>query len=73
MVPHSEFVRLADGNRLISKAWDDRVGCALIVEVLEPLSGETHQNVVYGVWTPWEEMGRANATVEMPEALAPTW
>ena len=67
VAPEGTLTRLADRNLLVSKAWDDRVGCALIADVLERFSTEAHPNTLYGAWTTWEETGRANATVEMPE------
>ncbi|HXK59664.1 MAG TPA: peptidase M28 [Acidobacteriota bacterium] len=70
IVPEGAFTRMADPNMLLAKAWDDRVGCAVIAEVLERLQQTPHPNTVYGAWTPLEEVGRLNATVEM-ENLRP--
>ena len=66
IVPEGTFRRMSDPNRMISKAWDDRVGCALIVETIEALLKQKHPNTIYAAWTTEEEMGRANATVDLP-------
>ena len=52
---------VVQGNRLIAKAMDDRIGCALGVQALLEL-GET-PNDVYFVFTVQEEVGIRGATV----------
>ena len=34
---------------LLAKAWDNRIGCAIAIDVLKQLKDEKHPNVVYGV------------------------
>lgn len=46
---------------LLAKAWDNRIGCALAIEVLKRLKDEQHPNVVYGVGTVQEEIGLRGA------------
>lgn len=46
---------------LLAKAWDNRIGCAIAIEVLKRLKGEKHPNVVYGVGTVQEEVGLRGA------------
>ena len=61
IVPFSSFVRMANPKLLLSKAWDDRVGCAIMVDVLKRLNSESHPNSVYGVGTVQEEVGLRGA------------
>ncbi|MGE5484436.1 MAG: M42 family metallopeptidase [Ignavibacteriales bacterium] len=62
IVPDSRFGVMANGKVLMGKAWDDRVGCALFVEVLRRLASARHPNTVYGVGTVQEEVGLRGAT-----------
>jgi endoglucanase len=61
IVPQEPFRRLGDKKFILSKAWDDRVGCALMIELLEALAKTTHPNTVYGVGTTQEEVGTRGA------------
>jgi putative aminopeptidase FrvX len=61
IAPESRFGTLKDKKLLVAKAWDDRVGCALFIEVLRALQKETHPNAVYGVGTVQEEVGTRGA------------
>ncbi|MCK4284359.1 MAG: M42 family metallopeptidase [Candidatus Brocadiae bacterium] len=61
IVPQEKFRRLGDGKHLLAKAWDDRVGCALMIEVLQALQKIAHPNTVYGVGTTQEEVGTRGA------------
>lgn len=60
VVPFSPFADLGNG-RLLGKAWDDRVGCAMVIEVLRQLAECDHPNTVYGVGTTQEEAGLLGA------------
>lgn len=66
IVPQSSFLQLGKAGRYISKAWDDRVGCALLAQLTRLFASRTHPNTIYVAWTTGEEFGRSNATVEMP-------
>jgi endoglucanase len=57
----SAFTIMAHGRTYLSKAWDDRVGCAVIVDVFRALAGQPHPNMVYGVGTVQEEVGLRGA------------
>ena len=46
---------------LLAKAWDNRIGCAIAIDVLKNLKGADHPNVVYGVGTVQEEVGLRGA------------
>jgi endoglucanase len=56
VVPHAEFLPLANPRLLSSKAFDNRVGVALMVEVLRSL-GADHPSTVFGVGAVQEEVG----------------
>jgi endoglucanase len=61
IVPDAKFVRLANGKTYLSKAFDDRIGCALMTEVLQHFSQQAHPNAIYGVATVQEEVGLRGA------------
>lgn len=60
-VPYFEFQPMKNEKLLLAKAWDNRVGCAIAIEVLKQLKDEAHPNVVYGVGTVQEEVGLRGA------------
>lgn len=57
ITPYFEFEQMANPNYLVAKAWDNRVGCALCVDILKKLKNKSHENVVYAVGTVQEEVG----------------
>lgn len=59
--PVSVFTPMANDKMLLSKAWDNRIGCAVMVSVLELLQHKRHDNTVYGVGTVQEEVGLRGA------------
>ena len=61
ITPAIEFQELANKNYLLAKAWDNRIGCAIAIEVLKRLKCEKHPNIVYGVGTVQEEVGLRGA------------
>ena len=65
VIPRADFVSLANGKTYLSKAFDDRVGVALIVSTLEQLKSFEHPNTVYGVATVQEEVGVRGATTSV--------
>ncbi len=64
IVPVGQFVAMANPRFYLSKAFDDRLGCALAIQVLrqlaDPASGG-HPNTVYAVGTVQEEVGTRGA------------
>jgi endoglucanase len=62
VVPRADFMVMANGKTYLSKAFDNRVGTALVVSVLQALQGKRHPNTVYGVVTVMEEVGLRGAT-----------
>ncbi len=61
IVPLSQFTVMANSKTYLAKAFDDRVGCALIISALQRLAGEKHPNTVFGVATVQEEVGARGA------------
>jgi putative aminopeptidase FrvX len=57
IIPRADFIALAGGSTFLSKAFDDRVGTALIVSVLDELQQKDHPNTIFGVATVMEEVG----------------
>ncbi len=65
VVPRADFVTLAGGKTYLSKAFDDRVGSALVISALESLLDEDHPNTVFGAATVMEEVGLRGATTSV--------
>ena len=61
VVPHFEFTVMNNPSMLLAKAWDNRIGCAIAIDVLKNLKDAEHPNVVYGVGTVQEEVGLRGA------------
>ena len=54
VAPVSDFAVLAN-NRYLAKAWDDRVGCAVILEVMRRFAKAAHPNQLFYAATVQEE------------------
>lgn len=71
IVPYFEFTVMNNEKMLLAKAWDNRIGCAIAIDVLKGLKDADHPNVVYGVGTIQEEVGlrgaRTSAHVIQPD------
>lgn len=61
IVPHSPFTVLTNSKLWLAKAMDNRLGCAVAVEVLRRLQGIDHPNTLFSVGTVLEEVGRRGA------------
>lgn len=61
VVPYFEFTQLKNENMLMAKAWDNRIGLAMAIDVMKALKDEKHPNTVYGVGTIQEEVGLRGA------------
>ena len=61
VVPASRFEVMANGKSYVCKAFDDRVGLALIVQALRHFSRSPHPNTLIGVGTVMEEVGLRGA------------
>lgn len=60
-IPFSPYTELEGGKRIMSKAWDNRLGCGISIELLSSLKGESHPNTVYAGATVQEEVGLRGA------------
>jgi len=65
IIPVSEFAILPNTKAYMAKAFDDRVGCALVITVLQRLMEKEHANAVFGVATVQEELGARGATTSV--------
>ena len=62
VVPDSRFAPMSGGGRLLAKAWDDRIGLAVMIGVMRALKADgAHPNTVVGVATVQEEVGLRGA------------
>ncbi|MCM3568335.1 M42 family metallopeptidase [Neobacillus mesonae] len=61
VVPYFEFTVMNNEKMLLAKAWDNRIGCAIAIDVLKQLKDVEHPNVVYGVGNVQEEVGLRGA------------
>ena len=60
VVPDAPFVALP-GGRYLGKAWDDRIGCAVVIEALRRLRASGHPNQLFVAATVQEEIGLRGA------------
>src|ERR1035441_5611001 len=61
VVPDSPFLILNGTDQYLGKAWDDRVGCAVIVEAMRRLDNAPHKAQLFFVITTQEEIGLRGA------------
>ncbi len=61
IVPVCPFTRMKNRKLLMGKAFDDRLGVALFVDLLRKLARVKHPNSVFGVGTVQEEVGTRGA------------
>lgn len=61
IVPDSTFTILNETQNYLGKAWDDRVGCAIILEVMRRLAHGGHPNELFYAATVQEEIGMRGA------------
>lgn len=62
VVPVCPFTVMRNPELIMAKAWDNRFGCALAIEVLRRLKGQPHPNQVYAIGNVQEEVGLRGAT-----------
>ncbi len=65
VVPLADFRILANPKVYLSKAFDDRVGCAAMVRIMQELLTSGHPNALYGAATVMEEVGLRGATTSV--------
>lgn len=61
IVPICPFTPMANEKKIMAKAWDNRYGCGLAIELLKELKDETLPNVLYSGATVQEEVGLRGA------------
>ncbi|WAA10196.1 M42 family metallopeptidase [Fervidibacillus albus] len=61
VAPYFEFTVMKNEKHLLAKAWDNRIGCAVAIDVLKNLHTQDHPNIVYGVGAVQEEVGLRGA------------
>ncbi len=61
VVPDSPFAVLNGTANYLGKAWDDRVGCAVIAEVMRRLANAPHKAQLFFALTTQEEIGLRGA------------
>ncbi len=61
IVPICPFTPMANNKKILAKAWDNRYGCGLAIELLQELKDETLPNVLYSGATVQEEVGLRGA------------
>lgn len=60
-VPYCPFTPLANPKKIMAKAWDNRYGVGLAIELLKELKGKQLPNVLYSGATVQEELGLRGA------------
>lgn len=61
IVPICPFTPMANEKKILAKAWDNRYGCGLAIELLKELKEETLRNTLYAGATVQEEVGLRGA------------
>lgn len=61
IVPICPFTPMANQKKILAKAWDNRYGCGLSIELLKELKDETLPNELYSGATVQEEVGLRGA------------
>lgn len=61
IVPICPFTPMANEKKILAKAWDNRYGCGLAIELLKELQGKTVPNELYAGATVQEEVGLRGA------------
>ncbi len=61
VIPYFEFTVMSNPKMLLAKAFDNRIGCAIVIDTLRQLKKIKHPNTIYGVGTAQEEVGLRGA------------
>lgn len=61
IVPASDFTHLRNDQLIVGKAFDNRVGMALVIQALQQLRQAEHPNTIIGVGSVQEEVGTRGA------------
>ncbi|WP_440896138.1 M42 family metallopeptidase [Amphibacillus sp. Q70] len=63
IVPVTPFTPMSNEKKILAKAWDNRYGCGLAIELLKALADEELPNQLYSGATVQEEVGLRGAQV----------
>ncbi|WP_188456498.1 M42 family metallopeptidase [Virgibacillus oceani] len=63
IVPICPFTPMANDKKILAKAWDNRYGCGLSIELLKELQNDTVPNQLFSGATVQEEVGLRGAQV----------
>ena len=61
IIPVTPFTPMANEKKILAKAWDNRYGCGLAIELLKEVHGEPLQNHLYSGANVLEEVGLRGA------------
>ncbi|AIE61067.1 M42 family metallopeptidase [Bacillus methanolicus] len=61
IVPICPFTPMANNKKILAKAWDNRYGCGLVIELLQEVQNEKLPNILYSGATVQEEVGLRGA------------
>ncbi|WP_066366904.1 M42 family metallopeptidase [Neobacillus fumarioli] len=61
ILPICPFTPMANKKKILAKAWDNRYGCGLAIELLQELKDTTLPNILYSGATVQEEVGLRGA------------
>lgn len=61
IVPICPFTPMANEKKILAKAWDNRYGCGLAIELMKEVANETLPNQLYSGATVQEEVGLRGA------------
>jgi endoglucanase len=61
IVPDSKFAIMNNRRMYMAKAFDNRVSCAIAIEILKRFQKTTHPNAIYVIGTAQEEIGSRGA------------
>lgn len=61
IIPYSPFTPMANDKKIMAKAWDNRYGCGLAIELLRELKDEKLPNQLFSGATVMEEVGLRGA------------
>jgi endoglucanase len=61
IIPDSQFTLMGNKKMYMAKAFDNRVACAVVLEVMRKLQKSRHPNTVLGCATAQEEVGARGA------------
>ena len=62
IIPYAQWTLMRNEKLIMAKAWDNRMGCALAVEVLRELQNDKLKATLYAGATTQEEIGLRGAT-----------